>query len=174
MEQFGGKIKEYRQLAGLTQEQVAKKLNIGRSTYTKYELNAITPSLEVLELLAGIFGVSFPAFLEHLGVKQIPWDEYDKGSNRDKLIFWATSLSDKHLAHLVDLAEHLYDTADFNEYIEGNAWSLGLSRQPDPAASELDSALLAAYHAAPAEIRTIVDTALDPYKAKLSADSAAS
>lgn len=40
---------------------------------------------------------------------------------------------------------------------------LGLSSQPHSAVSELDTALLAAYHAAPDEIKGIVDHALAPY-----------
>lgn len=43
---------------------------------------------------------------------------------------------------------------------------LGLSTQRSAQISEEDAALVAAYHAAPAEIRAIVDTALDPYAQK--------
>ena len=41
---------------------------------------------------------------------------------------------------------------------------LGLSSYQRPAVSESDTELLRAYHDAPAEIRVIIDTALDPYK----------
>lgn len=51
---------------------------------------------------------------------------------------------------------------------------LGRSAWKTPVVSELDTELLMTYHAAPAEIRAIVDTALAPYKAGRSADSAAS
>ena len=37
------------------------------------------------------------------------------------------------------------------------------SSNPHPTVSNSDTALLAAYHAAPLEIRRIVDTALAPY-----------
>ena len=40
---------------------------------------------------------------------------------------------------------------------------LGRSSSPLPAVSDPDTAILAAYHAAPAEIRAIIDTALAPY-----------
>ena len=40
---------------------------------------------------------------------------------------------------------------------------LGLSNNPHAAVSESDSDLLRAYHAAPLEIRKIIDTALAPY-----------
>lgn len=51
---------------------------------------------------------------------------------------------------------------------------LGLSSSPWPVVSEMDTALITAYHAAPAEIKAIVDTALEPYKKVQSAGSAAS
>ena len=43
---------------------------------------------------------------------------------------------------------------------------LGRSKQPHATVSESDTELLRAYDAAPEEIKTIVDTALAPYKAK--------
>ena len=43
---------------------------------------------------------------------------------------------------------------------------LGLSSRREPEISTLDAQLLAAYHAAPQEIRDIVDQALDRYRQK--------
>ena len=43
---------------------------------------------------------------------------------------------------------------------------LGISSRRESAVTEPDAELLAAYHSAPAEIRTIVDTALQPYREK--------
>ena len=43
---------------------------------------------------------------------------------------------------------------------------LGFSSFPGPAVSEEDAAVLDAYHALPPELRTVVDSALDQYKAK--------
>ena len=43
---------------------------------------------------------------------------------------------------------------------------LGLSSRREPGISPEDAELLAAYHAAPAEIRAIIDTALAPYREK--------
>lgn len=42
----------------LSQAEVAKLLNIDRSTYTNYELGKTEPPLETLKKLAAIFGVS--------------------------------------------------------------------------------------------------------------------
>lgn len=43
---------------------------------------------------------------------------------------------------------------------------LGLSSRREPEISAIDAQLLAAYHAAPQEIRDIVDQALDRYRQK--------
>lgn len=43
---------------------------------------------------------------------------------------------------------------------------LGFSDFPAPAVSAEDAHLIAAYHAAPEQIRAIVDTALEPYQKK--------
>ena len=51
---------------------------------------------------------------------------------------------------------------------------LGFSRQPRPTVSESDTEILHAYHAAPAEIRAIIDTALAPYKQSTQGNEAAS
>ena len=51
---------------------------------------------------------------------------------------------------------------------------LGFSNQPQAAVSKSDTALLQAYHDAPAEIRGIVDHALEPYKKAAQESAAAS
>lgn len=51
---------------------------------------------------------------------------------------------------------------------------LGRSAQPHATVSNSDTAILAAYHAAPADIRAIIDTALAPYKQEQDANATAS
>lgn len=50
---------------------------------------------------------------------------------------------------------------------------LGRSSSPAPVIAEEDAAVLDAYHAAPREIRTIVDTALGPYREGVTESSTA-
>lgn len=51
---------------------------------------------------------------------------------------------------------------------------LGRSAQPHATVSNSDAAILVAYHAAPADIRAIIDTALAPYKQEQDANTTAS
>ncbi len=54
---FGQNLIYYRRKKGLTQQEVADKLNLNRSTYTKYETSVSEPSLEILLKIANIFDV---------------------------------------------------------------------------------------------------------------------
>ena len=50
-------IKYLRELNGLTQEQLANKLNVARSTVTQWETGWSTPRMGMIQKLAGAFGV---------------------------------------------------------------------------------------------------------------------
>lgn len=47
----------------MSQTDIAKQLNIDRSTYTNYELGKTEPPMETLKKIAGIFGVSMDRFV---------------------------------------------------------------------------------------------------------------
>jgi len=57
-EVFSPRLKKAREYNGLTQREVAKTLRISNSTYAKYETGANEPSLQMLAMLAKLFGVS--------------------------------------------------------------------------------------------------------------------
>lgn len=54
----GEKIRTFRLMRGFTQEYVADKLKIAQNTYSKYENNGEKLSIETLEKIANILGVS--------------------------------------------------------------------------------------------------------------------
>jgi len=54
----GERLREVRKNNKLTQAETAKKINIERSTYVRYELGEITPPSDMVGLLADIFKVS--------------------------------------------------------------------------------------------------------------------
>ena len=55
---LGQKLKELRRAEKLTQEQLAKKLNISRVNYTRYETGAVRPDYETVILLADFYEIS--------------------------------------------------------------------------------------------------------------------
>lgn len=56
--EIGKKLKELRKTEGLTQQQLADKLQISRVNYTRYETNAARPDYETLIKLADFYDVS--------------------------------------------------------------------------------------------------------------------
>ena len=60
---MGRNLAYFRKLAGLTQQQVAEKLNLNRTTYTKYETGASEPSIEILKQIAVILKVDVASIL---------------------------------------------------------------------------------------------------------------
>ena len=55
---FGLTLKNLRKKKNLSQEQVAKRLNLTKSSISGYENNVITPSLEILKEFAILFNTS--------------------------------------------------------------------------------------------------------------------
>ena len=55
---MGDRLRHYREACALSQGQVAKALNIDRSTYTKYETGETEPNLNALVKIAAIYNVS--------------------------------------------------------------------------------------------------------------------
>lgn len=55
---FGVRLKELREKKQLSQTDVAKRLDVTRSTVSGYECNTITPSLEQLVKLAVLYNTS--------------------------------------------------------------------------------------------------------------------
>ena len=55
---IGKKLKELRLAENLTQDQLAKKLNINRVNYTRYETDKVRPDYETLIKIADFYDIS--------------------------------------------------------------------------------------------------------------------
>ncbi len=62
-------IKTARDALGMTQEDLAEKLEVSRQAVSKWELGTSEPSPENLAVLADVLGVEFPEEADELGVK---------------------------------------------------------------------------------------------------------
>ena len=114
----GDRIRRERELAGISQTDLAGKIKISKQTLYKYEMNIITniPS-DKIEAIAKILNVS-PAFL-------MGWEENLTASNADMIV---DLLSDKDLLDnvlklMVLSKEHqraIYDTINYWHEKEGH------------------------------------------------------
>lgn len=64
---LGKKLKELRKYEGLTQQELADKLGIGRVNYTRYETDAVRPDYETLLLIADFYNVSLDELFDRKG-----------------------------------------------------------------------------------------------------------
>lgn len=58
MEKFGTRLKNLTKEMGLSQEKLADELHVDKSTIAKYETGKISPSIEMVVILAKYFSVS--------------------------------------------------------------------------------------------------------------------
>ena len=63
MLQLGKKLKEMRKAEGMTQEQLAEKLQINRVNYTRYETDVTRPDYETLIAIADFYNISLDEIL---------------------------------------------------------------------------------------------------------------
>lgn len=71
---FGSRLRHLRQMAGLLQQDMAKKLGISNSAYGFYEQGKREPSFEMTEYLADFFGVTLDYLM---GRKDVPSTDGD-------------------------------------------------------------------------------------------------
>ena len=62
--QIGNKINQLRKLSGMTQEQLAEKLNVSRQTISKWESGGSFPDIESVVKVSKIFQVSLDDLLQ--------------------------------------------------------------------------------------------------------------
>ncbi len=56
--EIGKKLRQLRVSAGLTQQQLAERLGVGRVNYTRYENDAVRPDYETIIKIADFFDIS--------------------------------------------------------------------------------------------------------------------
>lgn len=118
-------LKFYRHECGLTQQQVADRLKIERSTYTYYETGKTKPDISTLIKLAKVYNISYTKLLEGIeeelesAVADIhssaPSDDEDTLKYRThattkyevELLFVVRNLTPKQRKEVINLAKKL-------------------------------------------------------------------
>ncbi|MBO5102940.1 MAG: helix-turn-helix transcriptional regulator [Clostridia bacterium] len=95
---FGGikklKFKYLREQAGLTQTELAQRINIPRINYNKYELETVSPTIKTLIQIADYYGVSLDYLCEHETQNKLELGYLDEQSKT--LIKLIQELNDKN------------------------------------------------------------------------------
>lgn len=72
---LGLRLLELRQANHLTQKQLCKELNIGRSTYSYFETGSRMPDIDTLLLIAAYYQVSLDELVSGKSPEQASWQE---------------------------------------------------------------------------------------------------
>lgn len=81
--EFSKKLYALRKKNGLSQEELANKLNVTRQTISKWELGESAPEMEKLVMLGDYFNIS----LDELVLGKVPDEQNDSDNNsQDKMV----------------------------------------------------------------------------------------
>lgn len=90
---LGNNLKTMRKKIGLSQEELAKKLDLSRSTYNSYEQDICEPPLDVLCKLTDVFNVSIDELIGHTQKKS----SFTRDDLLDKISEFSKMLPDTDL-----------------------------------------------------------------------------
>lgn len=98
-ERLGQNITRWRKVLGLTQDQLALRLEVEPETISRFERAATLPSLSTLTRLAEVLGATVAQLLG----EELP----PPRSNVEKLAAWLTPLSERDQAFVLDMMARL-------------------------------------------------------------------
>lgn len=101
MDSFTDNLKTFRQLKGMTQQQVADEIGISQGNYSGLESGKFQPSLNTLKLLADLFGQSID---ELVGFIQFVTNERKLGTAEQDLLESYNNMSYTHQGVLLAIA----------------------------------------------------------------------
>src|SRR5690606_16183760 len=115
---YGDRLKKLRESKKLSQQQLAEKLNINRSTYARYELSQTQPDYETLQKLADFYDVSTDYILTGIDKKLSKKDERDIAKRLEKfkeeledqedLLFMGEPMSEEAKESLTEAMEYIF------------------------------------------------------------------
>lgn len=103
------RIAEQRKLLGLSQEELATKLNISQKSISKYERGDRRPSYEVLVAMASLFGVSVDYLLDNDSDSETTSSEAPGNGCENSINYWIakTGLGNNEIAKQLGISEDL-------------------------------------------------------------------
>lgn len=111
MDSVGKRLQCLRKSMGMTQTELAKKLNLECAAVSKYETDRVPLTQESLIKLTEIFGVSADYLLGKTDIKQTINEPIEiAASMKDKADL--SEMSDKDKAYILDLIERLKGKSD--------------------------------------------------------------
>lgn len=103
---IGNTLKSLRERKGLTQEDIAVRLNVKRQTYSAYERNVSTPDANTIKWFANYYEITADELLGMENKKTTP-EGQSLSVERGKILEAATDLSPEEAAQVIDYVAFL-------------------------------------------------------------------
>lgn len=139
MVKYGDRLRSLREAKGLSQKELADRLNINRSTYARYETSSTQPDYDILNAIANFYDVSVDYLLGRINENKPLLTEKDE----------------------LDIAKRMEKIK--NDLIEGNQNGEGLNFRGEPMSEEAMESLLEALEHAE-RIATLANKKFAPNK----------
>lgn len=101
-------LRKLREEFGLTQKELAEKMNVAKATVYFYEQNKVSPSTEMLIKLADYFNCSVDYLLGHQTKNTVYLDSLTE--NQKEAISLIKTLSDRETAKVIGYIERIKET----------------------------------------------------------------
>jgi len=88
---LGNRINYFRQQSGLTQEQLAERMNVTRQTVSNWERGLNEPDFDSLCRLAGVFGITLNDFAQESPAKEQGEEETSDSEAKLPVMTWAAA-----------------------------------------------------------------------------------
>lgn len=110
---FANRLKKLREQKGLSQAEIARRLNINRITYSQYEMGRRHPDYETLNKIADFYGVSIDYLLGRKLNDEIEVVDLEEVlESKTKKVVWKgkelTEEQRKSLKDMIDLIHHRF------------------------------------------------------------------
>ena len=119
MPNLGDAIRNARQQCGMTQEELAAKLDTTKSAISKYELGKREPSLEQLRKIAIAIGVTISDLVDHEYWSRVPKAElqaaFSDNPRRDLLLAIFDQLNEEGQSKAVERVEELTEIPKYKK-----------------------------------------------------------
>ena len=119
---INSRIKELRKEKSLSQEKLAKKLGVSRSTVSMWEIEQSEPDIELLIKLSSVFDCSLDYLTGKSNIKKEPSEKEELTADEQKLLKSFRELNEEGQYILLSQAEALTLSG---QYIKTNSAKLG-------------------------------------------------
>jgi transcriptional regulator with XRE-family HTH domain len=136
---LGQRLTELRKAKKLTQEEIAKKLHMTRSTYAQYEVDRRVPEYATLEKLADFFDVSIDYLVGRTNDRKVVATDTDKKHPAQILReYLDMGLTNEEIKKRMDFMVDVFTLNDkeVDEFISFLRWRLSENKQPMGSASK--------------------------------------